>query len=160
MMKTLLPTLTLGFCAGLMLTSRLAAQSIPNPSFESDAYANWPGYAAGNGGAITGWTFSNPERVGLNPAGGSSPFGDNGTLPEGLQSAFLQSAAGGADLSTTISGLTPGTTYRLRFRANARAEQQPLLAVQVNGTPVPLSVNFASPGAGPVTSTSDNSAHP
>jgi hypothetical protein len=160
MMKPLLPTLTLGFCAGLVLMSRLAAQSIPNPGFESDAYANWPGYAAGNGGAITGWTFSNPERVGLNPAGGSSPFGDNGTLPEGLQSAFLQSAAGGADLSTTISGLTPGTAYRLRFRANARAEQQPLLAVQVNGAPVALSVNFASPVAGPATITSVNSAHP
>jgi len=86
------------------------AQTIPNPSFEADTFTGWPGYIATAGNhAITGWTASNDAKVGLNPAGGS-PFADNGAIPDGKNVAFIQSQDEATTLSTTITGLTVGTT--------------------------------------------------
>ena len=102
-----------------LLAPSLQAQTIPNPSFEAQTFANAPGYASGNGGSITGWTFSG--NVGLNPAGGQNPFADNGAIPQGTKVAFLQSAGNvPAEASTTITGLTAGEQYFIRFRVNAR----------------------------------------
>ncbi|WP_193212861.1 tail fiber protein [Luteolibacter marinus] len=109
---------------------------IPNPSFELDAFSNYPGYVQNNGDAITGWMTSN--NSGLNPAGGSSPFANSGIIPDGSQVALLQSSAGSAaTMSTTISGLTAGNSYTVRFRANARDYQDgiPQAAWSVNGHP-------------------------
>jgi len=114
----------------------ISAQTIPNPSFETDTFTVFPGYISGNApdSGITGWTANNINRVGLNPAGGS-PFANNGTIPDGANVAFIQSGTtGGTTLSTTISDLTPGQTYKVTFRCNARFDQRPLLDVEINGS--------------------------
>ncbi|WP_367871437.1 Ig-like domain-containing protein [Luteolibacter sp. Populi] len=107
--------------ASLLLSSFPAlAQSIPNPSFETDTFPNGVGYISANT-PITGWTGSPTNRVGLNPSS-SSPFADNGLIPEGAKVAFIQGASTGpSTLSTTITGLTPGTTYHVGFRATTRS---------------------------------------
>jgi len=133
-------TLALTSLTMLALAVSTRAQTIPNPSFEADTFTVFPGYVSGNG-AITGWTANNNDRVGLNPAGGT-PFADNGTIPDGVNVAFIQSGtAGGTTLSTTISDLTPGTTYKVTFRCNARTRQvagdePPILTVQIDGTTI------------------------
>ena len=50
----------------------------------------------GDGGAfgaglLTGWTASDPNRIGQNPAGGLNIFADNGAVPNGTRVAFIQS---------------------------------------------------------------------
>jgi hypothetical protein len=123
-----------------VLLSCLAAggQTIPNPSFETDTFSTFPGYISGNA-PITGWTGTPETRVGLNPGGGS-PFANNGLIPDGTKVAFIQSDPGTpSTLSTTISDLTPGTTYRVTFRANARGGNTPNVKVYLDGTPVWLS---------------------
>ena len=121
-------------------------QTIPNPSFETDTFTVFPGYVSGNT-AITDWTVSNPDRVGLNPGGGS-PFADNGTIPAGNNVAFIQSDPSGAlpsTLSTLITGLEVDAKYTLSFRANARNGQWPNLKVSVDSQEI-LAVKVGSVG--------------
>src|SRR5690348_10020514 len=99
---------------GLAGASYLApAQTIPNPSFESNSFANYPGYISSNGNvAIVGWTAGNNGAAGLNPVttgGPPNPFANNGTVPNGTNVAFIQSSAT-SSLSTVISNLTVGET--------------------------------------------------
>lgn len=110
----------------------LPAQVVPNPSFEADTFTQFPGYVSGNS-EITGWTVSAPGNAGLNPSGGR-PFADNGTIPDGSNVAFIQSAGAESTLETTITGLTPGQKYQLGFRVNARSGGVALLNVSVDGT--------------------------
>lgn len=110
----------------------LAAQTIPNPGFETDTFTVWPGYSSLNS-PITGWNGNPAASYGLNPSGGS-PFADNGAVPQGSQVAFIQGQ--GTEIDTTISGLTPGSRYRLSFRVNARGAQRPVLRVSVDGLPL------------------------
>ncbi len=106
---------------------------IPNPSFEGETFTVFPGYASANF-PIPGWFVSNPSRAGISLAGGTSPFVNNGTPPDGRNAAFLQNAGGGSNwLSTIITGLTPGQRYTLDFGANARAGQFPYLRVNAGG---------------------------
>ena len=148
----------LALAAALFLPALSGAQTIPNPSFEADTFAVFPGYASNNGGAITGWTSTTPASVGLNPAAGS-PFADNGTVPAGPNVAFLQSTAGGTNLSTTISGLTNATAYRVSFRANARGGNNANLKVSIDSVNVNTSLDFATAAASQVI-TSVSSANP
>ena len=126
-------TKLLGLVASLLVASvpSLFGATITNPSFETDTFTTFPGYyfQAGNG-TITGWTPSG--GAGLNPAAGS-PFADNGAIPNGSQVAFIQNGAS-ASLSTTISGLTPGTAYKVSFRVNARSGNTPNLKVNIDAT--------------------------
>lgn len=133
----------LGVAAVALLCQAVLAQTIPNPSFEADTFTAFPGYISGNS-PITGWTANQNDRAGLNPGGGS-PFADNGTIPAGANVAFIQSA-GPTTLSTTISDLMVGTTYKVTFRANARAGQQPTLRVSIDATEV-LALTVYSVGA-------------
>lgn len=109
-------------------------QTIPNPSFEADTFTAYPGYISGNA-PITGWTGTPTARVGLNPAGGS-PFADNGAIPDGKNVAFIQSNADDpgtpTTLSTTMTGLTVGKTYKVTLRANARNGQIGYLKISVD----------------------------
>ena len=124
----------------------VAAPTIPNPSFEADTFAVFPGYISGNS-PITGWTAGDPTRAGINPGGGS-PFANNGVVPNGSQVAFIQNSAT-ASLGTTISDLTVGETYKVAFRVNARGGQTPNLKVDIDGANVlntaVTSVNAANP---------------
>src|SRR6187401_2896307 len=105
---------------------RSEAQTIPNPSFEADTFTVDPGYVSGNS-PITGWTGNDATKYGINPAI-TSPFANNGTIPHGNKVAFLQSgAAGGTSVTTSITGLTPDTVYKVSFRVNARSGQNPML---------------------------------
>lgn len=110
--------------AGWLAGQAVLGQTIPNPSFETDTFTVSPGYISGNT-AITGWTGTPADRVGLNPSG-DSPFANNGTIPDGNQVAFIQSNVSDpgtpSTLSTTISGLSVGTTYKVTFRVNARSD--------------------------------------
>ena len=112
------------------------AQTIPNPSFETDTFTTFPGYISLNA-PITGWTANPADEVGLNPAGGS-PFADNGAIPDGNNVAFIQAGSASdpspGTLSTTISGLTVGTTYKVTLQANARGGQAPDLRISIDGT--------------------------
>ena len=135
--------IALAFCAG---ASSSFAQTITNPSFEADTFTAFPGYysQAGNG-PITGWTASG--GAGLNPAG-SSPFADNGTIPNGGQVAFIQNGAG-ASLSTVISGLTVGLTYKVNFRVNARGGNTPALKVAIDANDIINTAVTSVGGANP-----------
>jgi len=130
-----------GSAAALLLCQTVLGQTIPNPSFETDTFTVFPGYISGNA-PITGWTGTPAERVGLNPSAGS-PFANNGTIPASNNVAFIQANVTDpgtpSTLSTTISGLSVGTTYKVTFRANARSDtvaNTPNVKVQIDGTPV------------------------
>ncbi len=130
-----------GIAAASLLGQAVFGQTIPNPSFEADTFTNAPGYVSLNK-AITGWTASPPNHVGLNPAGGTNIFANNGAIPAGTNVAFLESnyddPTTPSTLSTTISGLTVGTTYKLMFRANASNGQTPNVKVYIDGVAVLL----------------------
>ncbi len=121
--------------SGLLLTllpaMALQAQTIPNPGFEADTFTAFPGYVSVNA-PITGWTGNFSASHGLNPAG-DSPFANNGTVPEGVNVAFIQSNSNSSNLETTISGLTAGQTYQLSFRTNARAGNTARLQLSIDG---------------------------
>jgi len=122
----------------LLLCRAALGQTIPNPSFEADTFTVWPGYVGDQTPpTITGWTVDAPEGAGLNPiADGRSPFADNGAIPDGKQVLFIQSGANTSEttVSTTISGLTVGTTYKVTLQANARGGQSPHLRISIDGT--------------------------
>jgi DNA-binding beta-propeller fold protein YncE len=120
----------------LAFAGKLAAQTIFNPSFESNSFSVYPGYSAANG-AIPGWTCLYAAYAGLNPADGN-PFADNGTVPDGNNVAFIQTAGGITNwLATTISNLTVGATYRVTCRINSRVETAtPTMWLSLNGATV------------------------
>ena len=100
----------------------MTGQTIPNPGFEANTFTVFPGYVSGNSPGITGWTANPTNRAGLNPGGGT-PFANNGAIPEGVNVAFIQGGSGGAgSLSTTATGLTIGTKYKVSMRINARSQ--------------------------------------
>jgi hypothetical protein len=122
----------------VLLCRSALGQTIPNPSFEANTFTISPGYISVNT-PITGWTASPTDEVGLNPAGGS-PFADNGAIPDGNNVAFIQAGStndpSAGTLSTTISGLTVGTTYKVTLRANARSGQAPNLRLSIDGSEI------------------------
>ncbi len=129
MRKSASRVLAASFLSLTMVGSSIA-QTISNPSFEADTFTVFPGYISGNS-PITGWTAGDANRAGINPGGGS-PFADNGTIPAGSQVAFIQNGAN-SSLSTVISGLTAGQTYKVNFRVNARNGNTPNLKVDIDG---------------------------
>jgi len=106
-----------------------------NASFEADTFGVYPGYISSNS-SITGWTSTNSSATGLNPAGGGSPFANNGTIPAGSQVAFIQNGGGDTgSLSQTLTGLVIGETYRVSYRYNARSYgTNPKIKVTMGGT--------------------------
>jgi hypothetical protein len=119
----------------VLLCRAALGQTIPNPSFEANAFTVSPGTINDNT-AITGWTATDPNLAGLNPAGGSSLYADNGFTPAGTNVAFIQSAG---SLSTTISGLTAGQKYVVTFRANAQtttATEYPNVKASISGVDI------------------------
>jgi hypothetical protein len=124
---------SLGMVTSSVATLTFDTAQIPNPSFETDQFTFYPGYISGNS-PITGWSVNNPLKVGLQPlADGLSPFGNNGTVPDGANVAFIQSTG---SLSTTISGLVSNQVYSLQFRANGRATQRANLIIAINNQTV------------------------
>jgi len=108
----------------------VVASFVRNASFESNPAGAFPGY-----GTVLGWTGTG--QVGLNrtdsPTGQAGPFGDNGTVPDREQVAFIQ---GVGSLAQDISGLTVGRSYWLQFRYNARnccADRTQKLTVKFGG---------------------------
>ncbi|HOW63661.1 MAG TPA: immunoglobulin domain-containing protein [Candidatus Paceibacterota bacterium] len=134
-----------GVVAAMFLCPRIHGQSIPNPSFEADSFAVAPGYVSDNS-PITGWTDDAPWGAGLNPAGGVSQFADNGTIPDGNNVAFI---SGGTTLSTTITGLTAGKTYKVTFQANAPTSQAPVLRASIDGQEVLAVTVYPAGDTGP-----------
>ncbi|MBK1882573.1 immunoglobulin domain-containing protein [Luteolibacter pohnpeiensis] len=110
----------IGLTIFLALPAALDAQTIENPSFEADAFSTAQGAISDNGN-ITGWVGSPTDRVGISSTSQTGTYADNGTIPDGNNVAFLKSGLDGVPttLSTTITGLTPGETYKVTFRANA-----------------------------------------
>jgi hypothetical protein len=119
--------------SALALVTVINGPAIPNPSFEANSFTVYPGYCSNNT-LITGWTASATNLIGLNPAG-SSPFANNGAVPNGNNVAFIQSTAGVTNyLATTVVGLTPGVRYAVACRINSRAGfATPTLLLGVNG---------------------------
>lgn len=140
----------IGVCALLAGTAGLRAQTVPNGSFEADAFTVWPGYVSLNG-PITGWTGDAADRIGLNPAAGS-PFADNGAIPDGANVALIQAASGATPyLQTTLSGLVSGVTYRVSYRYNARnfdLADGRILSTVDTATPTILQNNVCYPVVG------------
>jgi len=132
---------TFAFCLLSILTAH-AAPTLTNPSFETNTFATSPGYISGNT-AITGWVGAPTHRVGLNIAGGLNVMANNGVVPQGTRVAFIESTGGvRSTLSTTIKGLTMGSTYLVSFRTNAQAGSgTPRPSYRINGeNPVPFGV--------------------
>jgi hypothetical protein len=127
--------LTLFSAAFLALALSISAQTIVNPSFELDTFAQSPGYIGGLNGSVTGW--SGPAGFGLNPADGQHPFADNGTIPDGSQVAFIQD---NGTMSQTITGFVVGAEYVLKYWENARSGNTPGLTVTIGGTGLSSSV--------------------
>lgn len=117
------------------------AQTVPNPSFEANQFTVAPGFVSDNSD-ISGWTTDNPFGAGLSPAGGDSSIADNGMVPEGANVAFISA---GTTLSTTITGLTAGKTYKVTLQANATTAQNPILRANVDGADI-ISLNVYSVG--------------
>jgi hypothetical protein len=151
-----MPTLRLLICLAVLLTGGPGrAQTIYNPSFESNTFTVFPGYCSNNT-AIAGWPASAAAQAGLNPAAGN-PFANNGATPDGTNVAFIQTVAGATNsLATTISNLTAGTRYRVSCRVNSRTNYSlPTLWLAVNGVlaysntvpPVGISGNTSAPYA-------------
>ena len=129
-MKTRKPNL--GALAALGLLGALTAGAqpvIPNPGFEADTFTVFPGYVSGNT-PITGW--SSLGNHGLNPANGS-PFADNGVIPDGIKTAFMQ---GDGALSQTVSGFSIGAQYYVVYYENARSGGIPAVQVQIGGNTI------------------------
>lgn len=105
----------------------LNAQGIPliNPSFQTDTVTVFPGYTN-----LTGWTATGLTGINPGTAGGVSfsPYADNGIIPIGTQTAFLQ---GSNVLSQVVSNLQVGGVYQVHYFENAEA------AVTNNNTRVP-----------------------
>lgn len=118
-----------GLAAACLFCQAGFGQTIPNPSFEANSFTVAPGFISDNT-PITGWTASPGTAAGLNPAGGTNVYADNGAIPDGTNVAFLQ--AGGTTLGATLTGLTVGTTYKVTFRANATAGQTPNVTVSMD----------------------------
>lgn len=128
---------------GPLARAETDAPTVRNPGFEEDVYTVSPGYARQNGGTITGWSLSG--GAGVNPvwrdtgrkAALEAPFHDNGKIPEGRQSAFIQ---GPGSLKQTVTGSRLGLRYRVVYRENARVqrrgEEWPCLRVVLGGTVV------------------------
>ncbi|MES2660794.1 MAG: Ig-like domain-containing protein [Verrucomicrobiota bacterium] len=130
------------FLAATLLTSLTSfGQTIPNPSFEIDAVVPPNGY-----GAITGWTSSSTAKTGINTTAGPFAGPNNGTIPAGTKAAFIQASGGPASLSTTITGLTPGTKYLLSFKANARSGNTPFVSLTTAGLTTPVVAQISSVG--------------
>jgi len=115
--KSMRKTVVVTYALLLLSAAISRGAGVANPSFEADTYTGGVGYAHLNGGSVTGWTISDPTRVGINPAA-SSPFANNGVTPDGTNVLFIQIANG---VSTSITGLVSGASYRLSYRYNARA---------------------------------------
>ena len=122
-------------------TSSVASISIAsspvilNPSFEADAFTNFPGYV-NNNAAIAGW--ASQPRHGINPGANNafSPFADNGQIPDGQRVAFMQD---NGTISQTVRALRVGTIYALHYYENARSDSganPPYLEVKMGGTTI------------------------
>jgi hypothetical protein len=129
-----------------------AAPTIPNPSFEIDAFDNPPGYASQNGGSITGWTISNPNFIGLSIPNLATYVLSEGAPPDGYQVAFVQANGNTNTLSTIITGLTVGQTYGVSFRAgHVTTRSVPGSTWSLNGGPfVPFSAELTSTTVWPI----------
>jgi hypothetical protein len=103
----------------------LTGQTLVNGNFDADTnFTVFPGYASGNGGAITGWTLNPATRVGLNTSTG--PFANSGAIPSAPNALFIQAGAtGAASISQTVTDLVIGTQYTVTARVSARAGNLP-----------------------------------
>jgi hypothetical protein len=97
---------TSGLKLGDDVSVNVVSSFVRNSSFESN-----PAPAGIGAGRITSWEGG----TGLNKSEG--PFHDNGEIPDRDQVAVLQ---GSTQLSQQIAGLSPGQSYWLQFRYNAR----------------------------------------
>ncbi len=134
-----------GVAVTLLLCQLGRAQTITNPSFEANSFSVAPGYISDNS-PIPGWRADNDAGAGLNPAGGSSQFANNGVIPDGNNVAFI---TGGTTLSTTITGLTAGTVYKVTFQANAPTGTAPILRASVDGQELLAVAVYPAGGTGP-----------
>jgi len=116
--------------SGLVLIHTAGAASLVNPSFEADTFSTFPGYVSGNG-PITGWNALGGH--GINPGVGFAPFSDNGTIPDGTKVAFMQQDG---PMTQTITGLSVGASYEVRYFENARSGGTPYASVTVGGNTV------------------------
>jgi hypothetical protein len=126
------------------------AQTLVNGNFDAQTnFTVFPGYASGNGGAITGWTLSNSARIGLNNTTGPFWSSPCGPIPSAPNCAFIQASGGPASISQTVTGLTIGTKYVVTARISARSGNTPSLVFSTdgNGPTVKLEVT-APPSAG------------
>ena len=118
---------------GISVIQRAANQVvIANPSFEGSGQPSTNGYTYTN--SIAGWTATNQTGI---STGGSSPFANNGTIPDGSKVAYLQVNNGQTTtLSQLLTGLVAGQQYTLSFYYNARNYNSvtPLMKVSLGST--------------------------
>lgn len=112
------------------------APMVSNGSFEADVYVETGdsdtkhGYSKNYSSFISGWTITNPDRVGLGPSWTSAEqtqaqcndffYTDKLTVPDGKQVLYLQSNNGNGAVSQTIDNLVAGEEYVLSYYAGYR----------------------------------------
>src|ERR1051325_5496338 len=114
MSRRFLSFLLTGFLLSSFSPGAFGFPQINNPGFEE--LGTWPGVGYG---PIPGWTGGS----GVNPSSDNqSPFADNGKIPEGTHTAFIQGGneAGAVTLSQRIDGFKAGKTYYVLYNVNAR----------------------------------------
>jgi len=127
--------LSIAFGFLLVLERETRAQYVLNNSFELDRFTKAPGFAIANNGICSWKCIGN---VGINPLWHTpgkndrplQPFLDNGRIPDGRQTAFIQDIG---VLSQSVPGLRKGAAYVIRYCENARRHRRtkrpPRLAV-------------------------------
>jgi hypothetical protein len=130
----------------------LTGQTLVNGNFDAQTFGSFPGYASANGGTVTGWTISNPARIGLNSSSGPFWAAASGPIPSSGNCAIIQAGTAAASISQTVTGLTVGTKYNVSCRISARPGNTPSLVFSTdgNGPTVKLEV-VAPPSTGGLT---------
>ena len=127
-----------------IIITKLPTPYLENPSFEANGSITvWPGNVGQN--PINGWICSSSTLVGRNTDYWTSPFMDNGTIPNGLNVAYIQ---GTGNIKQTIRGFKNNANYILSVNANAReiTGGKAELKVKLNGITVVEPVEVSAVG--------------
>ena len=127
-----------------IIITKLPTPYLENPSFEANGgIIIYPGNEAQN--PIDAWTCSSSASVGRNTDYWTSPFMNNGAIPDGLNVAYIQ---GQGNIKQTVRGFKNGGFYVLSLSVNAREiySGKAELQVKLGGTTIIVPTEVSAVG--------------